>query len=123
MKLGRHLVTNRLAPGPFVLCLNSVVLTLSLEVPTVGHSQIMEAQQVQKRSVDEAEALLDGVSAVVVDIEGTTTSLSFVKKVLFPYITENVETYLKNRSDDEETKADICALRELVRDQNFKSMI
>ncbi|OWF38384.1 Enolase-phosphatase E1 [Mizuhopecten yessoensis] len=74
----------------------------------------MEAQQVQKRSVDEAEALLDGVSAVVVDIEGTTTSLSFVKKVLFPYITENVETYLKNRSDDEETKADICALRELA---------
>lgn len=89
------------------------MLTLSLEVPTVGHYQKMEAQQDQKRSVDEAEALLDGVSAVVVDIEGTTTPISFVKEVLFPYITEHVETYLKNRFDDDETKADIAALREL----------
>ncbi|XP_060068391.1 enolase-phosphatase E1-like [Ylistrum balloti] len=74
----------------------------------------MEDQQCQKRSVDEVEALLDGVSAVVVDIEGTTTPVSFVKKVLFPYILENVETYLKGRFDNEETKADISALRELA---------
>eukprot|EP00043_Microstomoeca_roanoka_P027753 m.15821 g.15821 ORF g.15821 m.15821 type:complete len:277 (-) comp7934_c0_seq1:52-882(-) len=48
---------------------------------------------------------------VLCDIEGTTTSISFVKDVLFPYVRENVEKYLEDTWDDEQTKQDVEALR------------
>lgn len=31
---------------------------------------------------------------VLTDIEGTTTSIAFVKCVLFPYVLENLEAFL-----------------------------
>lgn len=73
----------------------------------------MEGQQ--KRTIDEAEpSLLEGVKALIVDIEGTTTPLGFVKETLFPYAEENVESFLTKRYDDEETQQDIKALQELA---------
>ncbi|XP_048731965.1 enolase-phosphatase E1-like [Ostrea edulis] len=73
----------------------------------------MEGQQ--KRTIDEAEpSLLEGVKALIVDIEGTTTPIGFVKETLFPYVEENVESFLKKRFSEEETKADIAALQELA---------
>lgn len=33
----------------------------------------------QKRTATEAEAVLDGIKALLVDIEGTTTPISFIK--------------------------------------------
>jgi enolase-phosphatase E1 len=36
-----------------------------------------------------------GVRAVVTDVEGTTTSLSFVKEQLFPYARHHLATYLR----------------------------
>ncbi|KAK0413362.1 hypothetical protein QR680_006758 [Steinernema hermaphroditum] len=39
--------------------------------------------------------------ALVLDIEGTTSSISFVKDELFPYVYNNVETYLKNKCADD----------------------
>ncbi|KAK6182527.1 hypothetical protein SNE40_010190 [Patella caerulea] len=68
----------------------------------------------QKRSAEEAESLISGVKALLVDIEGTTTPVSFVKDKLFPYITDNVEKYLTSHFDDAETQKDIAALRELA---------
>lgn len=73
----------------------------------------MEGQQ--KRTIDEAEpSLLEGVKALIVDIEGTTTPVGFVKETLFPYAEENVESFLTKRYDDEETQEDIKALQELA---------
>lgn len=73
----------------------------------------MEGQQ--KRTIDESEpSLLEGVKALIVDIEGTTTPIGFVKETLFPYAEENVESFLTKRYDEEETKEDIKALQELA---------
>ena len=40
------------------------------------------------------------IKAVLTDIEGTTTPISFVKDVLFPYSYENLESFLKNNLQD-----------------------
>lgn len=37
-----------------------------------------------------------------------------MQESLFPYVTENIEEFLTSKFDDEETKKDIQALRELV---------
>lgn len=67
-----------------------------------------------KRTLEEGESLLEGVKALVLDIEGTITPISFVTEKLFPYVTENLESYLSTRFDEEETQTDISALRELA---------
>ncbi|MCO5606093.1 hypothetical protein L7F22_060280 [Adiantum nelumboides] len=48
---------------------------------------------------------------VVLDIEGTTTPISFVTEVLFPYARDNVRTHLESTYESEETQADINLLR------------
>ncbi|KAJ3199000.1 Methylthioribulose-1-phosphate dehydratase, partial [Dinochytrium kinnereticum] len=48
---------------------------------------------------------------VVVDIEGTTTPISFVHDVLFPYVTDTIETFLKERWESSELQDKIEGLR------------
>ncbi|KAF8754826.1 hypothetical protein HU200_011443 [Digitaria exilis] len=48
---------------------------------------------------------------VVLDIEGTTTQISFVTDVMFPYARDNVQKHLTSTFDSEETKEDIKLLR------------
>ena len=50
------------------------------------------------------------ICAVLLDIEGTTTPISFVFDVLFPYAAQNVGRYLAEHQDDPELQP---ALREL----------
>lgn len=52
----------------------------------------------------------------LLDIEGTTTPISFVTDVLFPYARENVENHLMSTYDSEETQNDIKLLRDQVSD-------
>ncbi|MGR6034744.1 MAG: acireductone synthase [Candidatus Nitrosoglobus sp.] len=40
------------------------------------------------------------IRAIITDIEGTTTSLSFVKDVLFPYARERMEGFVKRHAED-----------------------
>lgn len=49
---------------------------------------------------------------VICDIEGTTSSISFVKDTLFPYALKNVEEYLKANWNEDATKTVVAALRE-----------
>lgn len=49
---------------------------------------------------------------IICDIEGTTSSISFVKDVLFPYALKNVEEYLKAHWSEDATKTVVAALRE-----------
>lgn len=54
----------------------------------------------------------------MLDIEGTTTSLRFIKDVLFPYIKSNLAKYLRERWHSEEVIATLARLiRQEERDQ------
>lgn len=52
---------------------------------------------------------------IVLDIEGTTTPISFVTEVLFPYARGNVGKHLSATYDTAETQDDIKLLRSQVR--------
>jgi enolase-phosphatase E1 len=41
-----------------------------------------------------------GVRAVLTDIEGTTSSIAFVKDVLFPYARERLPGFVQDHRDD-----------------------
>ena len=51
---------------------------------------------------------------VVLDIEGTTTPISFVTDVLFPYARDNVRRHLEDTYDTDATQEDIELLRSQV---------
>jgi len=51
---------------------------------------------------------------IVLDIEGTTTPISFVTDVLFPYARDNVRKHLMSTYDSKEAKEDIELLRAQV---------
>ncbi|TYH35298.1 hypothetical protein ES332_D13G183300v1 [Gossypium tomentosum] len=53
---------------------------------------------------------------IVLDIEGTTTPISFVTDVLFPYARDNVGRHLSATYDSAETQDDIKLLRSQVED-------
>ena len=44
------------------------------------------------------------IKAIVTDIEGTTSSLSFVKDVLFPYARANLADYVRRHKDEPQVK-------------------
>ncbi|EEB17075.1 enolase-phosphatase E-1, putative [Pediculus humanus corporis] len=56
--------------------------------------------------------LLDKTVAILLDIEGTTTPISFVKDVLFPYVRENLKSYVDSHWNDEEFAEDLKALKQ-----------
>ena len=41
------------------------------------------------------------IKAIVTDIEGTTSSLSFVKEVLFPYARKNMESFVRTHAKED----------------------
>ncbi|CAL7948519.1 unnamed protein product [Xylocopa violacea] len=65
----------------------------------------------EKRTQDQEETLLSE-TVILVDIEGTTTSISFVKDTLFPYVRENLKKYIESKWEDEEFKQDLEKLKE-----------
>jgi len=50
------------------------------------------------------------IKAVVTDIEGTTTSLSFVKDVLFPYAREHMQKFVGQHADDPKVREQLDAV-------------
>lgn len=55
-----------------------------------------------------------GVDTILTDIEGTTTSISFVKETLFPYARNALEEYLVNNIASAQCQSDIGLLRKQV---------
>ncbi|XP_037679316.1 enolase-phosphatase E1-like [Choloepus didactylus] len=51
------------------------------------------------------------VTAILLDIEGTTTPIAFVKDISFPYNKENVKEYLQTHWEEEECQQDLSLLR------------
>jgi enolase-phosphatase E1 len=52
------------------------------------------------------------IRAILLDIEGTTTPISFVHDVLFPYSRQNLGSYLERHPDLPEVVADLKRLQE-----------
>ncbi|XP_056592633.1 enolase-phosphatase E1 [Triplophysa dalaica] len=53
----------------------------------------------------------ENIRAFLLDIEGTTTPITFVKDILFPYIRENLEAYLSAHWEEDECKQDVHLLK------------
>ena len=51
-----------------------------------------------------------GLKCVLLDIEGTTTPITFVKDVLFPYSVKNFHQFLKKNWDQECVKVNVAAM-------------
>lgn len=52
------------------------------------------------------------ISAILTDIEGTTSSISFVKDTLFPYAAQRLPDYIREHRDDPEVQAILDATAE-----------
>ncbi|XP_073493118.1 enolase-phosphatase E1 [Phyllobates terribilis] len=64
------------------------------------------------------------VTVILLDIEGTTTPITFVKDILFPYIQDNVEEYLQNHWHEEECQEDVQQLRlQAEKDSGLKGFV
>ena len=53
------------------------------------------------------------VSGILLDVEGTTTPIDFVYKILFPYALAHAEEFLKRHIATAEVRADVEGLRKL----------
>ena len=53
------------------------------------------------------------IQAIVTDIEGTTSSISFVKDVLFPYAAENLPAYVREHRTERAVREQLNAVAEL----------
>uniref|UniRef100_A0A3Q2DD24 Enolase-phosphatase 1 n=1 Tax=Cyprinodon variegatus TaxID=28743 RepID=A0A3Q2DD24_CYPVA len=56
-------------------------------------------------------------TALLLDIEGTTTPITFVKDILFPYIVEHLEDHLSKHWEEDECKQDVHLLKKQVGDK------
>ena len=54
------------------------------------------------------------IRAIVTDIEGTTSSLSFVKDVLFPYARQRIEAFVREHAAQPAVRAQLAAVSETV---------
>ncbi|XP_032521107.2 enolase-phosphatase E1 [Danaus plexippus] len=59
---------------------------------------------------------------LLLDIEGTTTSISFVKDKLFPYAEENVKQFLEAQWENDDVKESVTALRKLAIEDKEKNV-
>ncbi|RVE47491.1 hypothetical protein evm_007902 [Chilo suppressalis] len=59
---------------------------------------------------------------LLLDIEGTTTSISFVKEKLFPYAEENVKQFLDSQWESDDVKGAVSALRKLALEDKEKNV-
>ncbi|XP_029511941.1 enolase-phosphatase E1 isoform X2 [Oncorhynchus nerka] len=53
-------------------------------------------------------------TALLLDIEGTTTPITFVKDILFPYIKDHLEEHLSVHWEEDECKQDVHLLKKQV---------
>ena len=59
------------------------------------------------------KTVYEKVKVILLDIEGTTTSISFVKDVLFPFVKQGLTTFLADNWYEKECQACVKELMEL----------
>lgn len=62
---------------------------------------------------------LSTIRAIVTDIEGTTSSLSFVKDVLFPYARDNIRDFVMDHQNDNDVDILLNDVRKIVGDASW----
>lgn len=81
----------------------------------------------RKRARPDSELVVASISSshkhVVFDIEGTTTPITFVKDVLFPYARDNVAAYLRNNWEGDAQNDLLALLRQHSEDANEKDLL
>ncbi|GMF45165.1 unnamed protein product [Phytophthora fragariaefolia] len=88
-------------------------LNLDYAVPPVPASSSNGSSLKRARSEEASTGELtmaEKHKVVMCDIEGTTTPITFVHDILFPYVTNNVDRFLQQTWDQPDTKADVEAL-------------
>jgi len=50
------------------------------------------------------------INAIVMDVEGTTTSIAFVYEVLFPYARENLPAYIRSHEQEQTVRDQLAAV-------------
>ncbi|XP_015188395.1 PREDICTED: enolase-phosphatase E1-like [Polistes dominula] len=65
----------------------------------------------EKRTQEQEDTMLSQTT-ILLDIEGTTTSISFVKEVLFPYVRDNLKKYITDGWTRDDFKEDYKKLKE-----------
>ncbi|KAK9085320.1 hypothetical protein Sjap_025731 [Stephania japonica] len=92
---------------------------LGLDWSTPSHGPVHHVNELHSKGViglHENHARYPNLRCILLDIEGTTTPISFVTDVLFPYARQNVRKHLAATYDTEETQEDIKLLRAQVED-------
>ncbi|KAJ3275122.1 hypothetical protein HDV01_001261 [Terramyces sp. JEL0728] len=89
---------------------------------------IKQVQELEtQRDLESVEtANIGNPKVVILDIEGTTTPISFVHDVLFPFILENVEAFLKEHWETEQVKKyvkDLFDLSEKDKKEAVKGLV
>lgn len=59
---------------------------------------------------------------VLMDIEGTTTSISFVHEVLFPYASTHLEEFVRNRLTEPAIQAELAAVQQTVLEESGQTL-
>ena len=59
------------------------------------------------------------IGAIVIDVEGTATSIAFVKEKLFPYARAHLADFVENHADDPEVAALLAEARALAGRADF----
>ncbi|GER53859.1 methylthioribulose-1-phosphate dehydratase [Striga asiatica] len=105
---------------------------LGFDWSTPSHGPIRTQNSVLSNSRNpkvstKAGALDNGIepkrSCIVLDIEGTTTPISFVTDVLFPYARDSVGKHLELTYDSAETQEDIKLLRAQVQEDLANNLL
>jgi enolase-phosphatase E1 len=62
-------------------------------------------------------------AAILTDIEGTTSAISFVKEVLFPFAGAELDRFLDRHGEEAEVAAILAGVRELAPDQDPRAAL
>ena len=54
------------------------------------------------------------IKTIITDIEGTTSSLSFVKDILFPYARQHIADYVKQHAEQEAVQQQLNGVKEVM---------
>ncbi|ETK91121.1 2,3-diketo-5-methylthio-1-phosphopentane phosphatase [Phytophthora nicotianae] len=88
-------------------------LNLDYTIPPVSASS-SNGSSLKRARTNEASngelSMAEKHKVVMLDIEGTTTPITFVHDILFPYVTDNVARFLHQTWGSADTKADVAAL-------------
>ena len=59
---------------------------------------------------------------ILMDIEGTTTSIAFVHEVLFPYASEHLASFIQENVETPEVQAELQAVKQTVQEEQGKAI-